>query len=84
MGLAPAHLHPARARHAAAALFSTLYRKGFFSEKILSTFCKDGAKLAVHPEWNGLPGIEHSTGSLGHGLSVGVGMAYAGKNLNKK
>jgi len=69
--------------HAAAALFSVLYRKGYFPEKVLNTFCKDGGKLMVHPEWNGLPGIEHGTGSLGHGLPVGVGMAYAAKILKQ-
>lgn len=69
--------------HSAAAYYSVLYRKGFISEKELNTFCKDGTRLLVHPEWNGLPGVEHGTGSLGHGLSVGVGMAYAGKLLNK-
>ena len=70
--------------HAGASLFSVLYRKGYISKKEFGTFCKDGSRLLVHPEWNGLPGIEHGTGSLGHGLSVGVGMAYAAKLLDKK
>lgn len=65
--------------HAAAAYFSVLCRRGFFPEEQLNTFCKNGSKLMVHPEWNGLAGVEHGTGSLGHGLPVGVGMAYAAK-----
>lgn len=70
--------------HAAAALDSVLFRKGYFTEDVLNTYCQDGAKLLVHPEWNGIPGIEAGTGSLGHGLPVGVGMAYGAKLLGKK
>jgi transketolase len=69
--------------HAASALYSVLSKKGFFSEKVLHSFLKDGSKLLVHPEWNNLAGVEHGTGSLGHGLSVGVGMAYAAKLASK-
>lgn len=68
--------------HAAAALYSVLYRKGFISQDELYTFCQNGSRLIVHPEWNGLVGIEHGSGSLGHGLSVGAGMAYAAKLLS--
>jgi transketolase len=70
--------------HAAAALFSVLFQKGFISKKEIETFCKNDSRLLVHPEWNGLSGVEHGTGSLGHGLSVAVGMAYAAKLLGKK
>lgn len=70
--------------HAAAAYFSVLCRRGFVSEKQLKTFCMEGSKLMVHPEWNGLAGIEHGTGSLGHGLPVGTGMAYAAKIIGKE
>lgn len=69
--------------HAAAGLFAVLHHRGFFSKETLDTFCKDGSKLMVHPEFNDLPGIDWGTGSLGHGLSVGVGMAYAAKLMKK-
>lgn len=69
--------------HAAAALYTTLHKRGFFSQDVLYTFCLDGSKLLVHPEYNQLPGIDAGTGSLGHGLSVGVGMAVAAKKLTK-
>jgi len=69
--------------HAAAGLFTVLHHRGFFSRDVLDTFCKDGGKLMVHPEFNDLPGIDWGTGSLGHGLSVAVGMAYAAKLMKK-
>lgn len=69
--------------HAGAGLFTVLHHRGFFNKEILDTFCKDGGKLMVHPESNDMPGIDWGTGSLGHGLSVGVGMAYAAKLMNK-
>lgn len=69
--------------HAGAGLFTVLHHRGFFNKEVLNTFCKDGGKLMVHPEPNNLPGIDWGTGSLGHGLSVGVGMAYAAKLMNK-
>lgn len=69
--------------HAGAGLFTVLHHRGFFSREILDTFCKDGGKLMVHPEFNDLPGIDWGTGSLGHGLSVGVGIAYAAKLMKK-
>lgn len=70
--------------HAASALYATLSQAGFFSKKILNTYCKDGSKLAGHATKDCIPGIEASTGSLGHGLSIGAGMALAGKRDNKK
>ncbi|MFA5932989.1 MAG: transketolase [Microgenomates group bacterium] len=70
--------------HAGAGLFTVLHHRGFFNKETLDTFCQDGGKLMVHPESNGLPGIDWGTGSLGHGLSVGVGMAYAAKLMNKQ
>ena len=45
----------------------------------LETYCQDGAKLAGHITHHGVPGVEISTGSLGHGLSISCGMALAGK-----
>jgi transketolase len=68
--------------HAAAALYATLARRGFFSEDLLKSYGSDDTKLACHPEYGWLPGIEFSTGSLGHGLPVGCGMAM-GARLNR-
>ncbi len=65
--------------HAAAALYAALAFKGFFPLAELDTFCQDGGRLAEHPPANLLPGVEAATGSLGHGLPLGVGMALAGR-----
>src|SRR6266545_5948568 len=65
--------------HACAAYYATLAARGFFPEAWLDTFYRDGGKLAGHATHTGVPGIEFSTGSLGHGLSVATGMALAGK-----
>jgi transketolase len=65
--------------HAATALYSALAFKGFFPVDLLDTYCQDGGKLAEHPPANLLPGVEAATGSLGHGLPIGIGMALAGR-----
>ena len=65
--------------HACAALYAALAYRGFFPESWLETFYQDGGKLAGHATHTGVPGIEFSTGSLGHGLSVAAGMALAAK-----
>lgn len=81
--------HPDRDRfvlskgHAALALYVVLAYREFFSKKLLATFLKDGSLLVGHPEGKTLPGVEATTGSLGHGLPVAAGMALAGK-LRKK
>jgi len=69
--------------HAAPLLYAVLAESGYFKVKELLTLRKLGSRLQGHPDMRRLPGIEISTGSLGHGLSVGNGMAIAGK-LNKK
>ncbi len=69
--------------HAAAALYVTLAQRGFFPEEILNGYCKDGKKLPGHSTRGFVPGVEASTGSLGHGLPMGVGMALAAKNDGK-
>jgi len=61
--------------HAALALYATLVEKGFFDQKNLGFFNKEGSLLTEHPSKNVPFGIEASTGSLGHGLSLGLGMA---------
>lgn len=69
--------------HAAPALYSALAHAGYFSAELLKTLRKLGSPLQGHPEKGRLPGIEASTGSLGQGLSIGAGMAMAGK-LDKR
>ena len=63
--------------HAAMALYAVLAYKGFIPEEMLDTFGKPGTLLAEHPD-SKIQGVEIATGSLGHGLSVGIGMALAG------
>jgi len=65
--------------HATAAVYAALTECGFFPKEWLETYCQNGSKLAGHIIRNGVPGVEVSTGSLGHGLSIGCGMALAGK-----
>lgn len=65
--------------HAVSAWYATLARKGFFDESVLDTYLKDGGGLYGHPVRGSLPGIEASTGSLGHGLAIGIGLALAGR-----
>ena len=65
--------------HAAAALYAALAMKGYFPLAELDSYCKDGGRLAEHPPANLLPGVEAATGSLGHGLPLGCGMALSGR-----
>lgn len=69
--------------HAACALYAVLLQKKILSRKITNSYGKNGTLLGVHPELV-VPGIEFSTGSLGHGLSVGVGIALAGQRDGQK
>ena len=64
--------------HTVAALYAVLCDKGFFPRSDLETFSQFGSMYIGHPN-NKINGIEMNSGSLGHGLSVGVGMALAGK-----
>jgi transketolase len=64
--------------HAALALYGALNLKGVLSDEGLRSFCGDGSVVGVHPE-HSLPGIDFSTGSLGHGLSLATGAALAAK-----
>ena len=64
--------------HSVEALYSVLCDKGFFPREDLLTFSRFGSKYIGHPN-NKVAGIEMNSGSLGHGLSVAVGMALAGK-----
>lgn len=65
--------------HGAAGLYAALALCGFFPVEQLETYCADGSALAGHATHHGVPGVEVSTGSLGHGLPIGCGMALAGK-----
>lgn len=65
--------------HACAALYAVLAERGFFAKEWLQGFYQDGARLAGHATHVGVPGVEVSTGSLGHGLPIACGMALAGK-----
>jgi transketolase len=64
--------------HAALALYAALHLAGFLDEEALGTYCADGTLLAVHPE-RALRGVDFSTGSLGHGLSIAAGAALAAR-----
>lgn len=68
--------------HACAALYSALATKGFFPREWLNDFYQDGSKLPGHAAHT-VPGVEVSTGSLGHGLPIGCGMALVGKRETK-
>ncbi|MFA5186406.1 MAG: transketolase [Patescibacteria group bacterium] len=63
--------------HAAAALYAILADRGFFPLAELEGFCR-GGRLGGHPDW-GVFGVDFPTGALGHGLSVGAGMAWAAR-----
>ncbi len=70
--------------HAGAAIYAALAEKEFFDIEILKTHYQNGSILSGHVSHKGVPGVELSTGSLGHGLSVGAGMAYASQKDGKK
>ena len=65
--------------HAATALYATLAYQGFFPMELLDTYAQAGSRLAEQPSPASIPGLELATGSLGHGLPVGAGMALAGR-----
>jgi len=70
--------------HAGAGIYAVLAEKGFFSVDVLKTHYQNGSLLSGHVSHKGIAGVEVSTGSLGHGLSIGAGMAYAAKLDDKK
>ncbi len=65
--------------HAAIGLYPILADLGFFDPKLLDSFTRLGSPFGDHPDMKKIPGIDFSSGSLGHGLSIGVGMALAGR-----
>lgn len=71
--------------HSVEAYYAILADKGFFPKELLDTYCQFSSKLIGHPNVE-IPGIDVATGSLGHGLAIGCGMALAFKRdkLNRK
>jgi transketolase len=61
--------------HGCLALYALLADRGYFPLETLDTFCRRDSILGGHPERGKIPGVEASTGALGHGLSVGMGIA---------
>ena len=69
--------------HAALALYTVLAHRGFYPLEQVVTFNKDKSLFTEHPVWKNNPGVEATSGSLGHGLGIGSGMALAAK-ISKK
>ncbi len=65
--------------HAASALFAALALRGFFPVEELERYAEPGCHLEEHPTPHSAPGVEAATGSLGHGLPIGTGMALAAR-----
>lgn len=65
--------------HAGLAVYAALAELGFFGLEMLDTYYQDGSSLSGHVSHKNVPGVEFSTGSLGHGAAAAVGMALAGK-----
>jgi len=65
--------------HGCLALYSILADKGYFDTAAFDEFCRVDGMLGGHPERGKVPGVEASTGALGHGLAIGVGMALAAR-----
>jgi transketolase len=65
--------------HAATTLYTALAYRGFYPREVLDTYMDAGSCLAEQPSPGCVPGVEVATGSLGHGLPIGVGMALAGR-----
>jgi len=65
--------------HGGCAIYSALARSGFFGTSELDRYCQNGSHLSGHLSHRHVPGVEFSTGSLGHGPSVAVGMAFGAR-----
>lgn len=81
--------HPERDRfilskgHAGAGVYAALAERGFFDTALLKQHYQNGSIFSGHVSHKGVPGVEFSTGSLGHGLSVGAGMALSAKRRKR-
>lgn len=69
--------------HASCMLYTVLANRGYFPVEELSTFRQLDSRLQGHPCMNKTPGVEMSTGSLGHGMSVALGMALAARRMKR-
>ena len=69
--------------HSCMALYNILARRGYFPSEILDEYCEEGGILAGHPEHDMVPGVEATTGSLGHGLPIAVGLTLGAKLTRK-
>lgn len=69
--------------HACPALYAALSHRGYFDKSELYNIRHLGSMLQGHPDMRKTPGIDFTTGSLGHGISIGIGMAIAGKFIDK-
>jgi transketolase len=70
--------------HAGVAVYAALAERGFLPVDKLMDHCQDGSDFSGHVSHKGIAGVELSTGSLGHGLPVAAGMAFAGKHAGGK
>jgi transketolase len=69
--------------HATPGYYTVLSARGYFEPEILKTFDETGSILQAHPDMHKCPGVDYSTGSLGQGLSVGIGIALGGVKRGK-
>ncbi|AMN46436.1 transketolase [Steroidobacter denitrificans] len=69
--------------HAGAGIYAALAERGFFPKELLRDHYKNGSVMSGHVSHKGIAGVEFSTGSLGHGLGVACGMAYAAQLAGK-
>ena len=67
--------------HAGACVYAALAERGFFDVSVLDAHYRNGSNLSGHVSHKGVPGVERSTGSLGHGLGIGAGMAFNLKHM---
>lgn len=65
--------------HSSIGLYTVMHQRGFFDRETLLSFRQDDSALGGHPDMHKLAGVEMSTGALGHGLSVGVGLSLAAR-----
>lgn len=69
--------------HASPGYYTVLSGRGYFDQEVLKTFDGDDSTLQAHPDMHKCPGVDYSTGSLGQGFSVGIGMALGGTKKGK-
>lgn len=70
--------------HSSVGYYVTLAARGYFPEAALMTFDREDSMLQAHPDMHKCPGVDYSTGSLGQGISIGLGMALGAAKLGKR